>query len=101
MASIAAQKPPAAHGGLDYVPKEQTYLLDRGERVISPNQNKDLTDFLKSGTGGLNVQGDIVVEVNAAAPIDELSKDDWRDMVEENLIPAINDLAQSGIKIRT
>ncbi|NIP50487.1 MAG: hypothetical protein GWN94_00610, partial [Phycisphaerae bacterium] len=36
VASIAAQKPPAAHGGLDYVPKEQTYLLDRGERVISP-----------------------------------------------------------------
>ncbi|WP_444927184.1 hypothetical protein ACJJI4_04235 [Microbulbifer sp. TRSA002] len=38
-----------AHGGLDYVPKESTYLLDRGERVLSPNQNADLTAALKGG----------------------------------------------------
>lgn len=37
-----------AHGGLDYVPKEQTYLLDKGERVLSPRQNTDLTNFIKS-----------------------------------------------------
>ncbi|WP_445363182.1 hypothetical protein ACJJIQ_23605 [Microbulbifer sp. ANSA003] len=38
-----------AHGGLDYVPKESTYLLDKGERVLSPNQNADLTAALKGG----------------------------------------------------
>lgn len=38
-----------AHGGLDYVPKESTYLLDKGERVLSPNQNKDLTNFMANG----------------------------------------------------
>ncbi|NOR70891.1 MAG: tape measure protein [Methylomarinum sp.] len=38
----------AAHGGLGYVPKESTYLLDKGERVLSPNQNKDLVSFLNS-----------------------------------------------------
>lgn len=37
-----------AHGGLDYVPKEQTYLLDKGERVLSPRQNTDLTNFINS-----------------------------------------------------
>jgi hypothetical protein len=42
----------AAHGGLDYVPAESTYLLDRGERVVSPKQNEDLTDFLNNGGGG-------------------------------------------------
>ena len=37
-----------AHGGLDNVPTEGTYLLDRGERVLSPNQNEDLTKFLSN-----------------------------------------------------
>jgi hypothetical protein len=31
-----------AHGGLGNVPKEATYLLDKGERVVSPRQNLDL-----------------------------------------------------------
>jgi hypothetical protein len=39
---------PAAHGGLGFVPKESTYLLDKGERVLSPNQNRDLVSFLQS-----------------------------------------------------
>jgi hypothetical protein len=41
-----------AHGGMSNVPSESTYLLDKGERVLSPNQNKDFTDYLKSGGGG-------------------------------------------------
>ena len=46
IATIIAQPMPSAHGGLDYVPKEQTYLLDKGERVLSPSQNKDFTQSL-------------------------------------------------------
>lgn len=34
------------HGGTDYVPKESSYLLDKGERVLSPRQNQDLTSYL-------------------------------------------------------
>lgn len=37
-----------AHGGLDNVPKEATYLLDQGERVLSPRQNKDFTQMMES-----------------------------------------------------
>lgn len=36
-----------AHSGLDYIPKEGTWLLDKGERVLSPRQNQDLTNFLR------------------------------------------------------
>lgn len=36
-----------AHGGLDEVPEEATYFLNKGERVLSPKQNRDLTDFLQ------------------------------------------------------
>lgn len=47
-----------AHGGLENVPAEGTFLLDRGERVLSPRQNEDLTDFLsaeRSQPAGINV----------------------------------------------
>ncbi|EPN21327.1 phage tail tape measure protein [Pseudomonas syringae] len=42
-----------AHNGLDNIPKEGTWLLDGGERVLNPNQNRDLTKYLadKSGNG--------------------------------------------------
>lgn len=49
-----------AHGGLDYVPKESTYLLDKGERVLSPNQNSDLTKFMNNGSANGNVQVNII-----------------------------------------
>lgn len=52
LAQVLSQPMPAAHGGLDYVPKEQTYLLDKGERVLSPKQNKDLTNFMQQGNIG-------------------------------------------------
>ena len=35
-----------AHDGIDRIPKEGTWLLDKGERVLSPRQNQDLTTFL-------------------------------------------------------
>lgn len=45
-----------AHGGLNNVPREGTFLLDEGERVLSPGQNKDLTSFL-ARSGGAAVSG--------------------------------------------
>lgn len=45
-----------AHGGLDYVPSESTYLLDEGERVLSPKQNKDLTGFLDNQKSNISSQ---------------------------------------------
>lgn len=35
-----------AHDGIDSIPKEGTWLLDGGERVLNPQQNKDLTRYL-------------------------------------------------------
>lgn len=41
---IQQQEPAGvAHGGLDYVPAESTYTLQRGERVLSPRQNQQIT----------------------------------------------------------
>ncbi len=56
-----------AHGGLDYVPKESTYLLDKGERVLSPNQNQDLNNFMKSGDkSGLTINNYSSARVTAS-----------------------------------
>lgn len=35
-----------AHDGINNIPKEGTWLLDGGERVLNPEQNKDLTRYL-------------------------------------------------------
>lgn len=61
-----------AHSGIDQIPREGTWLLDKGERVLSPRQNSDLTSYLKkantvpasTGGGGQPIQ--INVEVNIA-----------------------------------
>jgi hypothetical protein len=52
-----------AHAGLNNVPREGTYLLDRGERVVQPRQNQDLTDFLAQQDKGVP---QIVIEFHRA-----------------------------------
>lgn len=91
-----------AHGGLDYVPREQTYLLDRGERVLSPNQNRDLTAFMAGGSGGGMTIGSMSIDIlknatNADALLN-MSRDNWEDLVEFGIIPALRRLAKKGIK---
>jgi hypothetical protein len=53
---------PAAHGGLTNVPQESTYLLDKGERVLSPRQNTDLTEALENG-GLSSTKGPIILQL--------------------------------------
>ncbi|MBO1529656.1 hypothetical protein J3492_00310 [Psychrobacter sp. F1192] len=68
-AGIGGMSAPAvsgiAHGGLSNVPKESTYLLDKGERVLSPNQNSDLTKFMQDGGN----QGNITINNNSSASV--------------------------------
>ncbi len=68
---------PVAHGGLDFVPKEETYLLDKGERVLSPGQNEDLMGFMDKGGGG------IVININA------LDTQSMEEAVRDRVIPIL------------
>ena len=52
-----------AHDGIDNIPREGTWLLDGGERVLSPNQNADLSAFLESQTGGSGESKDVHVHL--------------------------------------
>lgn len=94
-----------AHGGLDYVPKEQTYLLDKGERVLSPNQNSDLTKFMSNDGSGGGV-GDVNITVNVDAKGNSSMSGDTADgfaksmgkAMEATAINVINkELRQGGI----
>ncbi|WP_346400780.1 phage tail tape measure protein [Pseudomonas syringae] len=57
-----------AHNGMDNIPKEGTWLLDGGERVLNPNQNRDLTKYLadKSVGGG----GGPSITINAPVTVE-------------------------------
>jgi hypothetical protein len=54
VAQIQSAEPAGAfHGGIDYVPAGQSYLLEQGERVVQEPANRDLTEFLEgNGSGG-------------------------------------------------
>jgi hypothetical protein len=98
VASIRGVGMNIAHGGLDYVPREQTYLLDRGERVLSPNQNQDLTDFMASG-GGITVEHLSIHVMENATNADamlQMNSDDWAYIVEDRILPALTTLKRSG-----
>ncbi|UUS56256.1 phage tail tape measure protein [Acinetobacter sp. YH16040_T] len=54
-----------AHDGIDNIPKEGTWLLDGGERVLNPEQNKDLTRYLNDKqTQAAPAQGQQLTIVN-------------------------------------
>lgn len=56
-----------AHDGIDNIPREGTWLLQKGERVVDDRTNGDLKDFLngqKSGNGSASP-----IEVNAPLTI--------------------------------
>jgi hypothetical protein len=90
-----------AHGGLDFVPREQTFLLDRGERVLSPNQNRDLTSALDNGGIGGSVSiKNFIMEIlpnatNAEAMIN-MTREDWEEIASAKVLPAFRTLANQG-----
>lgn len=52
-----------AHDGIDNIPKEGTWLLDKGERVVDSRTNADLKDYLAKGGGSGGGDVNITVHV--------------------------------------
>lgn len=85
VSNIASLKPPPvqgqAHDGLDYVPKEGTWMLDEGERVVKPADNRKLTEFLDSKPSMAPATVPVVnmtVENYAGVPVSQKVDDDGR-----------------------
>jgi len=95
---------PAAHGGLTNVPSESTYLLDKGERVLSPNQNKDFTDFLGEDQGGgqsiiiETLELSILENVTDIDSFLNMTVEEVKEIVAERIIPAFDTLDSEGVR---
>lgn len=56
-----------AHDGIDNIPREGTWLLDKGERVVDSRTNEDLKNYLSRQTGGAeNVGVSVVINNNVS-----------------------------------
>ena len=70
-AAVSALSPAGmAHDGIDNIPKEGTWLLDKGERVVDSRTNSDLKNYLneaRSNTSGakITVNNNTGAQVNA------------------------------------
>lgn len=112
VARIRASQP-QAHAGLTEVKSEGTFLLSKGERVLQPEQNKDLTRFLTGQEkanresnrlpggvfGGVQVeQINISISVDDGAALKDMSSRDWEEILSRNLIPAFDVLDSKGLR---
>ena len=65
-----------AHDGIDTIPREGTWLLDKGERVVDSRTNADLKNYLRNSGGEQQAQPityspTIVVESGASQDADQ------------------------------
>lgn len=60
-----------AHDGIENIPREGTWLLDKGERVVKPRDNQRLTQFLDNQPKQLNQNNPALnVQINNNAPVE-------------------------------
>ena len=85
-----------AHDGIDSIPSEGTWLLDKGERVVDSRTNQDLKDFLKDTEG--NGQG-FTIYINAIEDREragEIEEEDGEAQNEKVINIFISDLVNDG-----
>ncbi|EJJ8278014.1 hypothetical protein NKB77_001645 [Salmonella enterica] len=63
-----------AHDGIDSVPREGTWLLDRGERVVDRRTNADLKTYLAKKQEGARVSN-VVVNSNSSLTVNNNGRD--------------------------
>lgn len=99
-----------AHDGIDNVPREGTWLLDKGERVLNAPSNDKLNRFLDSQAsqqGGVNMSGGvsivqyITVQGNGDAALTQAMQKAARDGAEQGYNKVLNDFASRGTIRRT
>ena len=61
-----------AHDGMDSLPSTGTYMLEKGERVLSTRANRDLTSFLANNNQGSKMKGpeSVTLQVNGVSDPD-------------------------------
>lgn len=102
-AGLGASIAGAAAGGLENVPATGTFLLHQGERVLSPQQNQDLMDFMGEGNRGRNVTIEnvnvhVLENATNADTLLRMDPNEMREVVAGPIIRALDSLDDSGIR---
>jgi tape measure domain-containing protein len=97
-----------AHDGITNVPQEGTWLLQKGERVMSAQQNADFTNFMNgggaSGAGGtpnVTIHQSIQVSGNGDKALTDAMNRAARDGAEQGYNKVLNDTKSRGPVSRT
>lgn len=104
VSKIRGQQMGQAHAGMTNVPNEGTFLLDKGERVIQPEQNKDLTNFLAGGGGGgqnftiQNMEIHILENATSYEALLKMDERELRELVVSKFYKAFDTLDRQGIR---
>lgn len=95
----------SAQGGLENVPRTGTFLLHRGERVLSEPQNRELLDFIRSVVGGgsrnVTIENiDMVILPNATnvQALLDMDENEMREIVAGPIITALDQLEDQGVR---
>ncbi|WP_392559399.1 hypothetical protein [Orbus mooreae] len=84
-----------AHDGIDNIPREGTWLLDKGERVVDARTNADLKDFIKSKQSSGNLT--ITIPVNIAdGSVSEQDGQNLGRMIKQSVISVIEEQQRPG-----
>lgn len=107
---IKSQQPAGiAHGGMDYVPNESTYILQRGERVLSPKQNVEISAMARhynaggqGGVGGGSISFSIKNEIIVQSAVnDEQSAQQTGDNIAKRIeATVVANINENGSIIR-
>ncbi|MBQ4864378.1 tape measure protein [Pseudoalteromonas sp. MMG013] len=110
--AIKSQQPAGiAHGGLDYVPNESTYILQRGERVLSPKQNIEISSMARrynagsqanSGASKGNISFNITNQIVVQGTQDDTAATRTGENIGRQITALIlNDIQENGVIIKS
>jgi hypothetical protein len=88
-----------AHDGMDSIPREGTWLLDKGERVIPSDENKKITQAIQNGTGAanqpINIYNTYQIQSNDAASV-RRAIDQVVPMIEQKTMRSVEQALRAG-----
>lgn len=85
-----------AHDGIDNIPREGTWLLDRGERVVDARTNSDLKSFLNNSSGGGGSNINITVPVSVGGGIGAEDAKALSGLIKGKVMEVITNERRSG-----
>lgn len=86
-----------AHDGITEIPKEGTWLLQKGERVLSAQQNADFTNYMRNGgSGGGNGNAGVTInqQFNVTGNGDKALEDAMRQAAKDGAEQGYNKVLQ-------